>query len=201
MPRSSTTVWRRWPTFRIPAWHEHVRPLSTPQGVLPYTSYVIRTRGKVELGNNACSFCHTRVMPDGAVIKGAQGNFPFDRAVAYGTRRRDIDNVRTGFRALFAAPWLKDADPAARVAAMTLEELATKFDAVPPGVAARHRASIDSPPAIPDLIGIRERRYLDRTGLVNHRGHRRSDAICRAQQRTGFFLAVRRLHPGRHRLP
>ena len=152
-----------------PAWHEHVRPLSTPQGVLPYTSYVIRTPGKVELGNNACSFCHTRVMPDGTVIKGAQGNFPFDRAVAYGTRRRNIDDVRTGFRALFAAPWLKDADPAARVAAMTLEELATKFDAVPPGVAARHRASIDSPPAIPDLIGIRERRYLDRTGLVNHR--------------------------------
>ena len=152
-----------------PAWHEHVRPLSTPQGVLPNTSYVIRTPGKVELGNNACSFCHTRVMPDGTVIKGAQGNFPFDRAVAYATRRRNIDDVRTGFRTLFAAPWLKDADPAARVAAMTLEELVTKFDAVPPGVAARHRASIDSPPAIPDLIGIRERRYLDRTGLVNHR--------------------------------
>ena len=152
-----------------PAWHEHVRPLSTPQGVLPNTSYVIRTPGKVELGNNACSFCHTRVMPDGTVIKGAQGNFPFDRAVAYATRRRNINDARTGFRALFAAPWLKDADPAARVAAMTLEELVTKFDAVPPGVAARHRASIDSPPAIPDLIGIRERRYLDRTGLVNHR--------------------------------
>ena len=45
-----------------------------------------------------------------------------------------------------------------------------KFDAIPPGVAARHRASIESPPGIPDLIGIREQRYLDRTGLVNHRG-------------------------------
>ena len=153
-----------------PAWHEHVRPLSTPEGVLPNTSYVVRTPGQVELGNNACSFCHTRVMPDGTVIKGAQGNFPFDRSVAYATRRRNIADVRTGFRALFAAPWLKDADPAARVAAMTLGEMVMKFDAIPPGVAARHRASIESPPGIPDLIGVREQRYLDRTGLVNHRG-------------------------------
>jgi hypothetical protein len=129
----------------------------------PYTTYVIRTRGTVELGNNACSFCHTRAMPDGTVIRGAQGNFPFDRALAYVMRRRSIHNVRTGFRTLFAAPWLKDADPAARVAAMTLEELVTTFDAIPPGVAARHRGSIDSPPAIPDLIGVREQRYLDRT--------------------------------------
>ena len=41
--------------------------------------------------------------------------------------------------------------------------------AIPPGVAGRHRASADSPPAIPDLIGIRDRQYLDRTGLVRQR--------------------------------
>ena len=80
-----------------PAWHEHVRPLSTPEGVLPNTSYVVRTPGQVELGNNACSFCHTRVMPDGTVIKGAQGNFPFDRSVAYATRRRNIADVEPVF--------------------------------------------------------------------------------------------------------
>jgi hypothetical protein len=27
--------------------------------------------------------CHTRVMPDGSVLKGAQGNIPFDRAMAF----------------------------------------------------------------------------------------------------------------------
>ena len=30
----------------------------------------------------SCATCHTRIMPDGAVIKGAQGNFPFARAFA-----------------------------------------------------------------------------------------------------------------------
>jgi hypothetical protein len=34
---------------------------------------------------------------------------------------------------------------------------------------ARHGTSLFSPVQIPDLIGLRERRYLDRTGLVRHR--------------------------------
>jgi processive rubber oxygenase RoxA-like protein len=53
---------------------------------------------------------------------------------------------------------------------MSMEELAAKYEAIPGGVVARHRASADSPPAVPDLIGVKERRYLDRTGLVVHRG-------------------------------
>ena len=46
---------------------------------MPFVKYVIRKKGKVEVGMLACGTCHTRVMPDGAVVKGAQGNFPFDR--------------------------------------------------------------------------------------------------------------------------
>ena len=45
-------------------------------GTYPFVRYVIRKKGEVELGGNSCAWCHTRVMPDGSVVKGAQGNFP-----------------------------------------------------------------------------------------------------------------------------
>lgn len=68
-------------------WHALVRPPASRSGVLPNMSYVVREKGKLEVGNNACAFCHTRVLPDGTVLKGAQGNFPFDRSLAYSIRR------------------------------------------------------------------------------------------------------------------
>ena len=41
---------------------------------------------------------------------------------------------------------------------------------IPPGVIARHGTSILYPTQVPDLIGVKDRRYLDRTGLEQHRG-------------------------------
>jgi len=40
---------------------------------------------------------------------------------------------------------------------------------MPNGVVVRHRSSAYHPTAIPDLIGVADRRYLDRTGLVRQR--------------------------------
>jgi cytochrome c553 len=138
-------------------------------GTMPFARYVIREKGKIELGNNACAFCHTRSMPDGNVIKGAQGNFPFDRAVAFGVRRRSsVEKERAIQQVLFGAPWLKP-DPADRVRQMSLDEIAAAMEAIPPGVIARHRSSQFYPPVIPDLIYTKDNRYLDRTGLVRHR--------------------------------
>jgi hypothetical protein len=155
---------------RTSEWYRRVRPPLTSEGVLPFTTYVVRERGKVELGNNACAFCHTRLQPDGTLIRGAQGNFPFDRAVAFSTGRGTLSDARTLFRSLFGAPWLGDRDPAVRVKTMPMAEMLARWDAVPPGVIGRHRASVDSPPAVPDLIGIKDRKYLDKSGLVVHRG-------------------------------
>ncbi|MGH7711020.1 MAG: hypothetical protein ACREOG_07030, partial [Gemmatimonadaceae bacterium] len=155
---------------RNPEWHARVQPPTTKDGILPYTSYVIREKGKVELGNNACTFCHTRVLPNGDIVRGAQGNFPFDRAVGFRTRGGSLRDARLGFRTLFGAPWLKSQDPAARADSMSMEEIAGRYEAVPGGVLARHRASVDFPPAIPDLIGVRDRKYLDKSGLVQQRG-------------------------------
>ncbi|HSE97083.1 MAG TPA: hypothetical protein VLD57_02360 [Blastocatellia bacterium] len=157
---------------RNPEWHKKVQPLTTNEGVLPFATYVIREKGKVELGNNSCGFCHTRVMPSGMVIKGAQGNFAFDRAIAFRNRRNvslSLQELRRGYRVLAGAPWLKVDDPAARADSMSKEELIAMFEAIPPGVAIRHRSSATAPPAIPDLIGVKDILYLDRTGLVRQR--------------------------------
>jgi len=80
-----------------------------------------------------------------------------------------LDLQRSFIRLLFASPWLRP-DPQARPDRMPLEDIISMYDAIPPGVLARHGTSPFSPVQVPDLIGIRERRYLDHSGLVLHRG-------------------------------
>ena len=158
---------------RNPAWYQTVGVLLAKDGVMPYARYVIRKEGTVEVGNLSCGMCHTRVMADGSVIKGAQGNFPFDRAIAFGARtapqpEQRLKEERGFLQLLFAMPWLQP-DPLARLEQMSLEQLALVYEAIPPGVLARHGTSPFYPAQVPDLIGIKDRRYLDRTGLVRHR--------------------------------
>jgi hypothetical protein len=152
-------------------WYRHTGAPVTRDGVLPFYRYVVREKGKIELGVLSCGMCHTRVMPGGAVVKGAQGNFPFDRAYAWDVRESGslLDGARELERALFGAPWLTP-DPQARLREQSGEEIAAAHDAIPPGVLARHRTSTSSPVQVPDLIGVRDRRYLDRTGLQRHNG-------------------------------
>lgn len=148
-------------------WFErHAVPVAA-DGTLPGLRWVVRERGRVEVGNFACAMCHTRVMPDGTVIQGAQGNFPLDRVFAPSMGRRAGAGLRTTFQFIVAAPW--DRETTARLEAMTGPEAERAFASVPPGVMIRQGTSLFAPPAIPDLIGIRDRRYLDKTGLGRHR--------------------------------
>lgn len=102
--------------------------------------------------------------------KGHRGNFAFDRAEAYSYRtgRFNLKEARANEESLFATPWLNP-DPHSRLNQMTVEEIAALHDAIPPGVLGRHRSSPFSPPQVPDLIGVKDRKYLDRTGLVLQR--------------------------------
>ena len=151
-------------------WYDHVRPLIAADGTLPFYRYVVREKGKVEIGVLSCGMCHTRVMPDGTVIKGAQGNVPLDRVVADDFARGTHDIARTHRveRGLYGAPWLTpDAYP--DLDQRSLKDIIALHDAIPPGVIARHGTSPLVPAKVPDLIGIRERQYLDATGLERHR--------------------------------
>ena len=158
-------------------WYERNRVPVAKDGVLPFMHYVVRQKGKVELGVLSCAMCHTRVMPDGTTITGAQGSFPDDRAFSYETRTeaaqaRDTNaplaELRRFVRRNYAAPWLAS-DPNAAAERMTLDEIAAVFEAIVPGVCARQGSSPFFPPRIPDLIGVKDRRYLDASGLVRHR--------------------------------
>jgi hypothetical protein len=53
---------------------------------MPFECYFVRKKGTVEVGISSCASCHTRVMADGSVLKGAQGNFPEDHIVGYNYR-------------------------------------------------------------------------------------------------------------------
>jgi predicted CXXCH cytochrome family protein len=130
----------------------------------------------LHVGAFACAMCHTRVAePPGGrrlIIAGAQGNFPLDRVRARGRSEMPgavlgpIDSFVNPF--LFGMPW-SNPDPIGSIAKATPAEVTAMHGAIPAGVMARHGTSLVSPVQVPDLIGIKGRKYLDRTGLVRHR--------------------------------
>lgn len=153
---------------RDPSWYEKLSIPRTKDGTLPWFRYVVREKGKVELGILSCGMCHTRVMADGSVVKGAQGNFPFERSAALTAKNFKVEQLLHFERSFFAAPWIKP-DPLDQIQRMSLAQLAEMHSAITPGVIARHGTNPLFPPQVPDLIGIKDRRYLDHTGLQLHR--------------------------------
>jgi hypothetical protein len=149
-------------------WYERHRVPLTRDGVMPFAAYVIRERGRVEVGNVSCAMCHTRVMPDGTTVAGAQGNFPFEASSADAIAGAPERVATSLLQMLAATPW--DKAMTGRLDAMTAAEFRQALFATPPGVIMRQGTSIFAPPAVPDLIGIRERKYLDKPGLGRHRG-------------------------------
>ena len=157
---------RLFASVRDPSWYAETGVAHEKDGTLPIFRYVIVKRGVVDVGQFSCGYCHTRLMADGQVLKGAQGNFPLSRVGAAGQRAGAL-GAEPGlfFRAAFGVPWL-DPDPAASLYRLSPQQ---RPGQLPPGVNPRYRASPLYPVQIPDLIGVKERPYLDRTGLQRHR--------------------------------
>jgi len=142
----------------------------TPEGIMPFARWVVSNKGKVYLGNLSCAMCHTRVMPDGSTIKGAQGNWSGDKAFAFalendGASERGIQGIS---RFLFSSPWA-ESDPHGKLIASGKENLLAAYKAVPEGAFGRQGTSILFPPQAPNLIGVKDRKYLDHGGLGQHR--------------------------------
>ena len=158
-------------------WFVKNNVLVTSKGVMPNMRWVVREKGKVELGILACAHCHTRVMPDGTIVKGAQGNFPDDRAFGYeeeiaAAKEKEkgsvLKDLRHFIRRSYGTPWVKD-DAGARADRMSLSELSAVMQAISPGSCARQGTSPFYPAAIPDLIGVKDRLYLDSTAVTRQR--------------------------------
>ncbi|MBL8222412.1 MAG: hypothetical protein JNL62_24455 [Bryobacterales bacterium] len=160
---------------RNPEFFEQTGMPVAKDGTIPFARWVVRKKGTVELASMGCNTCHTRVMADGTMIPGAQGNNPGDRQGAWMLERaarfagpeKILERMR-GFARQFEMPWLPD-DPNRAYRNMTLEQMVDAGRRVPPGVNVRSNTSLLYPPQIPDLIGVAERHYLDHTGLVHQR--------------------------------
>jgi Cytochrome c len=150
-------------------------PVST-QGVLPYFvpgfRYYVRKKGVIERGVNACANCHTRILPNGSFLEGAQGvpNRPPSEANLQALRDATPDAIRrrlNGRWVNFGAPWVMSKE--AFENSLTNEEVVREAAATRPSVFARQGTSSSHPPHIPSLIGIQDIKYLDSTGFVRHR--------------------------------
>jgi hypothetical protein len=148
----------------------------TKAGVIPGIRWVVDKEGELKVGLSECSTCHTRVMDDGTVIRGAQGNLSLGitpigillEGFLKDLERRGLSLAQSEYNA-YAVPWVKD-DIHQRFKTMSEEEI-SQVDGVPlPGTIPRFNGSPYYITKIPDLIGVKERRYLDHTGTHLNRG-------------------------------
>jgi hypothetical protein len=140
--------------------------------------------------------CHTRLMPDESVLKGAQGNNPFDRFEAL---EEALDRPKAypasaeedrGDRFVEAGSPVAGPRSTRAIKARPLPELLSVLKAIPPGVQARTGTSNLYPVQIPDLIGVEQRHFLDHTGLVRQRSIgdlMRYAALNQGMDRLSFF--------------
>jgi hypothetical protein len=135
------------------------------EGFIPGFRYSVRKKGVVEVGNNACAGCHTRVMPDGSFLEGAQGKLV--GLLSAPPTADSLPRRQNNQWIQFGAPWVVKREDFEK--SITLEELIRRRAAFQPSVFARQGTSGDHPVKIPSLIGIEEIRYLDSTGLSRHR--------------------------------
>ena len=148
----------------------------SPEGVLPYFrpgyTYIIRKKGVLEIQSNACANCHVRIMPDGSFVYGAQGvkerpatSEQIERLEELPdlslSRRKELDFV------LYGVPWLQSKE--AYLKENTRERLLQILKASHPGTMARQGTSAIYQVRVPSLVGVRDLKYLDATGLVRHR--------------------------------
>ena len=149
---------------------------TTKDGVLLGLRYVVREKGKIELGTDTCAMCHTQVRADGTVIEGPPNvHTPFGPLMADLTRRyaaigpdfleeRRRKHMREDYRVPFLNP-----DPNLPVADLPAEEIAKLYEQNPLGVHARTNTSLLYPVKIANLIGIKDLKFFDRTGTARQR--------------------------------
>lgn len=166
---------------KLNEFYEEMNAIHTPvtkEGIIPYFTLAIREKGKIELGSFSCGNCHNKVMPDGSLLRGGQGNYPFDDSFGWGMKKAIDDQkmndsaasafLSESYTGLFGAPWIKHASQEYLSKPDPKHSIGVLMSTVP-GVMHRHGSVLGSPTAIPDLFNIKERKYLDRTGLQLNR--------------------------------
>ena len=158
---------------------------TTKDGILLGLRYVVREKGKIELGTDTCAMCHVQVTASGQIIEGAPNSTtPFGPLMADLTRRYAQmspvmleERRRWHMREDYRVPYLKD-DPNLAAADLPAEEIARLYEQQPLGVHPRTNTSLLYPVKIANLIGIMDLRYFDRTGTSRQRDIRGLMRYC-----------------------
>lgn len=164
-----------------------IRPL--PDGTAFGMRWVPTKRG-VALSHSNCSFCHVRNLPDGTRIPGAPfrtvaprwpetfkrwpliSRIQFEKRTLTGASPFFMSQEPLGmwlYRA-YGVPWKKD-DVNERLKTLNkaeYEELDLAYRGS--GGLPRWNGSLYYPAKVPDLIGIKDRKYIDHTATHLHRG-------------------------------
>ena len=148
---------------------------TTSDGVLLGLRYVVREKGKVELGTDTCSMCHAQIH-DGKLYAGLPNNFtPFGPLMADLTKRYAQISPqlletrrRAHMREDYRVPYLPD-DPNLPACDLPADQIAELYARVPLGVYPRNNTSLLYPVKIANLVGVNQYKYFDRTGTARQR--------------------------------
>ncbi|MCI0389094.1 MAG: hypothetical protein MOB07_10075 [Acidobacteria bacterium] len=158
----------RWREFN----GSRLYPRPAKDGAYPWVRYYVLKKGDVRGFFTECGSCHSRVLEDGTLVPGAQGNNNERVFLASQLQGGPFSISLTQWlqaqKKIYSAPWLKP-NPAAAFEGLSLAQAIQIAQSIPPGADAREGTSSLYPPKMPDLIGIAERKYLDATGLVRLR--------------------------------
>ena len=145
-------------------------------GTIHNLRWVVTPSG-VKLSTRACAGCHTARLSDGTLVAGAQGTVGFSSAGIVAAldgegveRLFPNDSPARRMYRLFGVPWLKEDLHAALLSSNPPDLKNAVAIAGVVGTFVRHNGSPYYTTKIPDLIGIKDRKYLDATGTHRHRG-------------------------------
>jgi hypothetical protein len=159
-----------------------------PDGTAANVRWVPTANG-VALGFLNCAGCHRSITPDGRVIDGAPSfALPARRTGPPGpaivSRAHQLQHYLDGAAPVhmppgpfglwvysaYGVPWLND-DVQTRLKDMTQAEFGTLLAVgLRGGAIPRWNGSVYYPTKVPDLIGIKDRKYIDHTGTHRNRG-------------------------------
>jgi mono/diheme cytochrome c family protein len=161
---------------RSPAGFAGTQVTPRADGTLPDLRWIPTSQG-VAVGLSNCAGCHTRLMPDGSLLRGAPHNEVASPIGRFRMGRWGASTVELAgdvpplslWRS-WAAPWIKD-DVHESIKTMGPPQFGPLFGAAArPGLFPRWNGSPFYPTKMPDLIGFKDLKYIDHTATHQHRG-------------------------------
>jgi hypothetical protein len=150
----------------------------TRDGILLEYRWVVDYDGKLKISMGSCSTCHTRLMPDGTLLRGASSNYdladsPAKKILVSSFLPKPPLPAGEVFYQFWGVPWAAD-DPHAAFRKKNEEEMEAFYDledGAPRGTTVeRFNGGPLFITRMADLIGVKDRRYLDATATHRNRG-------------------------------